>query len=325
MANVAKQNWELANNVQEESDDIYVYDEAKNDEELSKRGWDSDPKFFKKVKISAVAVLKMVMHARSGVRPEGDLEVMGILQGKLQGNTMIVMDTFALPVKQSAIQVNPMVESYEYIVNYIMTLNQVGRLENALGWYHSHPGYGCWFSTIDVNTQLNNQQYMEPFLGIVIDPKRTMSSGKVDIGAFRTYPRDYTPEGTREYQSIPLEMIEDFGVNCNKYYQLEISVFKSSLDSKLFDLLWNKYWVNTLSSSPLLNNKAFSARRFSDLAEKLEKAEGKLSNTRFGYFLSEKKKEEESQLSKVTKDSSKATIEHLQGVISQVIKYNLFQ
>ncbi len=46
--------------------------------------------------------------------------------------------------------------------------------------------------------------------------------------------------------------IEDFGVHCKQYYPLEVSYFKSSLDSQLLDLLWNKYWVNTLSSSPLL-------------------------------------------------------------------------
>jgi COP9 signalosome complex subunit 5 len=35
------------------------------------------------------------MHARSG----GSLEVMGLMQGKIQGDTMIVMDSFALPVE----------------------------------------------------------------------------------------------------------------------------------------------------------------------------------------------------------------------------------
>ena len=33
------------------------------------------------------------------------------------------------------------------------------RLENAIGWYHSHPGYGCWLSGIDVGTQKLHQQY----------------------------------------------------------------------------------------------------------------------------------------------------------------------
>jgi len=65
---------------------------------------------------------------------------------------------------------------------------QVGRPENIVGWYHSHPGYGCWLSGIDVATQLNNQMYLDPFLAIVIDPNRTISAGKVEIGAFRAYP-----------------------------------------------------------------------------------------------------------------------------------------
>lgn len=68
-------------------------------------------------------------------------------------------------------------------------LPQVGRLENAIGWYHSHPGYGCWLSGIDVSTQMLNQNFQEPFVAIVIDPVRTISAGKVCLGAFRTYPK----------------------------------------------------------------------------------------------------------------------------------------
>lgn len=67
-------------------------------------------------------------------------------------------------------------------------LQKVGRLENMIGWYHSHPGYGCWLSGIDVGTQATQQMYQEPFLAIVIDPHRTIAAGKVEIGAFRTYP-----------------------------------------------------------------------------------------------------------------------------------------
>jgi len=47
---------------------------------------------------------------------------------------------------------------------------QAGRLENAIGWYHSHPGYGCWLSGIDVNTQLNNQKFQDPFVAVVVSP-----------------------------------------------------------------------------------------------------------------------------------------------------------
>lgn len=65
---------------------------------------------------------------------------------------------------------------------------------------------------------MQNQQFNEPWLAIVIDPVRTIVSGKVTIGAFRTYPKDYTPpdQGQNEYQTIPLEKIEDFGVHCKQ-------------------------------------------------------------------------------------------------------------
>jgi proteasome lid subunit RPN8/RPN11 len=31
-------------------------------------------------------------------------------------------------------------------------LKQTDRAENVVGWYHSHPGFGCWLSSVDVNT-----------------------------------------------------------------------------------------------------------------------------------------------------------------------------
>lgn len=75
------------------------------------------------------------------------------------------------------------------LYSIIIFIIQVGRQENAIGWYHSHPGYGCWLSGIDVSTQMLNQNFQEPFVAIVIDPVRTISAGKVCLGAFRTYPK----------------------------------------------------------------------------------------------------------------------------------------
>jgi COP9 signalosome complex subunit 5 len=39
------------------------------------------------VRISALALLKMAMHAKSG----GNLEIMGMLQGKIVGDTFIIL------------------------------------------------------------------------------------------------------------------------------------------------------------------------------------------------------------------------------------------
>lgn len=35
----------------------------------------------------------------------------------------------------------------------IEMLKQTGRPEIVVGWYHSHPGFGCWLSGVDINTQ----------------------------------------------------------------------------------------------------------------------------------------------------------------------------
>lgn len=44
------------------------------------------PHHFKRVKISATALVKMVMHTRRG----GDLEVMGLMQGKIKGGKILL-------------------------------------------------------------------------------------------------------------------------------------------------------------------------------------------------------------------------------------------
>lgn len=65
----------------------------------------------------------------------------------------------------------------------------------------------------------------------------------------------YTPPaaGSSEYQSIPMDKIEDFGAHANSYYPLKIEIFKTQTDEKLLDLLWNKYWVATLSQSNIIS------------------------------------------------------------------------
>lgn len=55
-----------------------------------------------------------------------------------------------------------------------------------------------------------------------------------------------------------MDKIEDFGVHASAYYPLEVSHFKSSRDAQLLDLLWNKYWVMTLSQSPLVSVRTVS-------------------------------------------------------------------
>ncbi|KAJ7289205.1 Mov34-domain-containing protein [Mycena rebaudengoi] len=337
-SSTALKTFSLENDVLDVSanDEIYRFDAAENRRINREEPWKKDPHYFKSCKISAVALIKMVIHARSGVPHE----IMGLMQGKVMGNTLVIMDSFALPVQGTETRVNAAAEANEYMVEYIEGSEKAGRLENAIGWYHSHPGYGCWLSGIDVNTQNNNQKFQDPFVAVVIDPNRTISAGKVDIGAFRTYPENYTPPhaAASEYQSIPLSKIEDFGVHANQYYQLEVEIFKSTLDTELLGMLWNKYWVNTLSQSPLISNRAYAVSQLSDLHQKLAKAQATIANTRAPVPVlqsteipgfpakkeKEEKKKEDNQLTKSVKDSTKIAVEAQHGLIAQVIKDVIF-
>jgi COP9 signalosome complex subunit 5 len=273
---------------------------------------------------------------------------MGIMQGKVVGNSLVIMDSFPLPVQGTETRVNAADSANEFMVQYVTSSDRAKRFENSIGWYHSHPGYGCWLSGIDVTTQMNNQQFQDPFVAVVIYSNRTISAGKVDIGAFRTYPANYTPPSasTSEYQSIPLSKIEDFGVHANQYYQLDVQIFTSTLDKELLGALWNKYWVSTLGQSPLISNRAYAASQLGDLHEKLVKARSSVGSTRATVPTiamkeepvkdkevkdktslkaeGEDKKKDDNQLARTVKDSTKIAAEAQHGLIAQVIKDVIF-
>ena len=42
------------------------------------------------------------------------------------------------------------------------------RPEMVVGWYHSHPGFGCWLSGVDINTQQVCTVFAELILGLCI-------------------------------------------------------------------------------------------------------------------------------------------------------------
>ncbi|CCG82078.1 putative COP9 signalosome subunit 5 [Taphrina deformans PYCC 5710] len=345
---IPQQTFELENNVQllDNNDRIFEYDVAEQKAIRNDAPWTRDPHFFRRARISAIALIKMVTHARSG----GAIEVMGLMQGKITAEgDIIILDAFALPVEGTETRVNAGAEAYEYMIQYGTSSEQVSRPENVVGWYHSHPGYGCWLSGIDVGTQMENQKYQDPFLAVVIDPNRTISAGAVEIGAFRTYPEGYKPADSSdaEYRNIPLGKIEDFGVHASQYYPLQVTHFKSSLDAKLLEALWNKYWVSTLSQSPLVTNRAYTTERLVDLTQKIQKVNKDASNSRgfgsggaglYGSGLSPsrhygeaagdgdsgKRVRKVTELDKVCRDMDILQGEEQHGLITQELKEKLF-
>ncbi|KAI1826190.1 JAB1/Mov34/MPN/PAD-1 ubiquitin protease-domain-containing protein [Xylaria intraflava] len=328
---------ELDNNVKlvdPTRDALYNYSPERQTAANELRPWRSDPHHFKHVRISAVALIKMVMHARSG----GSIEVMGLMQGYTDGDTIVVTDAFGLPVEGTETRVNAHADADEYMVQYLqLSRDQGSREENPVGWYHSHPGYGCWLSGIDVSTENTHQQFNDPFVAVVIDPDRTISAGRVEIGAFRTFPEGYeAPQSkvsaTNAHESgnggttttVPLAKAQDFGAHASKYYALEVSHFKSTLDTHLLELLWNKYWVQTLSQSPLLTNREYGNKQMLDLGSKIREATLVVQRSSRSGASIQGTKYTEVEIEKLAQVSHSVTMKEKQGLIAGEVKAKIF-
>jgi 26S proteasome regulatory subunit N11 len=57
-------------------------------------------------------------------------------------------------------------------------LKQTSRPEMVVGWYHSHPGFGCWLSGVDINTQQSFEALSDRAVAVVVDPIQSVK-GKV--------------------------------------------------------------------------------------------------------------------------------------------------
>ena len=95
-------------------------------------------------------------------------------------------------------------------------------------------------SGIDVQTQKYGQK-LDPYLGVVVDPVQTMSSGRVEIGAFRTYPDNYEPHERTHYQTVPMDKIQDWGDHADSYYKLTTTFIQSDTDNRVLAAMQQKY------------------------------------------------------------------------------------
>uniref|UniRef100_A0A5S6QP06 MPN domain-containing protein n=1 Tax=Trichuris muris TaxID=70415 RepID=A0A5S6QP06_TRIMR len=132
-----------------------------------------------KVVMKPIAVLKILQHASKGL----PLEVMGLLLGSFEDKyTILVDDAIKIPqfgTKESVEETDP-----SYQVSVIDLLRKVGHKEQIVGWYHTHPGLGCWLSGDDMNTQMNLELFCERAIAIVVDPLQE-THDNVMIEAFR--------------------------------------------------------------------------------------------------------------------------------------------
>eukprot|EP00056_Hartaetosiga_gracilis_P020246 m.18316 g.18316 ORF g.18316 m.18316 type:complete len:308 (-) comp8292_c0_seq1:44-967(-) len=193
--------------------------------------------------ISSLALLKMLKHGRAGI----PLEVMGLMLGEVVDDyTVSVVDVFAMPQSGTGVSV----ESVDPIFQKAMLdmLERTGRSDVVVGWYHSHPGFGCWLSGVDVNTQRSFEALSDRAIAVVIDPIQSVK-GKVVIDAFRLINPQSAAMGKEPRQTTsnlghlerPSVQALVHGLN-RHYYSININYRKNELEQKMLLNLHKSAW-----------------------------------------------------------------------------------
>lgn len=194
-----------------------------------------NPYYYSHVLISRLALQQILNHSIKG----NEIEIMGVLLGIVINNKFIVTRTFALPVQGTETRVNAQSESYEYMVQYIDELIDNGKVstnEKVVGWYHSHPGYDCWLSSIDMMTQDLNQSFQDPYVAIVVDPLKSIKDKKIAIGAFRTIKEEKDLILNDSNHSSKKDVNTDVSDDSLSFYPLGMDVYDSLLNKCLDEL-----------------------------------------------------------------------------------------
>jgi len=200
------------------------------------------------VYISSLALLKMLKHGRAGV----PMEVMGLMLGEFVDDyTVRVIDVFAMPQSGTGVSVEAVDPVFQ--AKMLDMLKQTGRPEMVVGWYHSHPGFGCWLSGVDINTQQSFEALSERAVAVVVDPIQSVK-GKVVIDAFRLINPNTMVLGQEPRQATsnlghlnkPSIQALIHGLN-RHYYSIGINYRKNELEQKMLLNLHKKSWIDGLT------------------------------------------------------------------------------
>ncbi|KAF8529061.1 JAB1/Mov34/MPN/PAD-1 ubiquitin protease-domain-containing protein [Hysterangium stoloniferum] len=199
------------------------------------------------IHISSLALLKMLKHGRAGV----PMEVMGLMLGEFVDEyTVQVIDVFAMPQSGTTVTV----ESVDHVFQQRMAemLKQTGRTEMVVGWYHSHPGFGCWLSSVDINTQQSFESLNSRSVAVVVDPIQSVK-GKVVIDAFRLINPHSVVLGQEPRQTTsnighinkPSIQALIHGLN-RHYYSIAVNYRKTELEQAMLMNLHKRNWTEGL-------------------------------------------------------------------------------
>ncbi|KNH09611.1 26S proteasome non-ATPase regulatory subunit 14 [Perkinsela sp. CCAP 1560/4] len=218
------------------------------------------------IQISSLALLKMLIHGRAGV----PMEVMGLMIGDfIDEYTVRVIDVFSMPQSGTGVSVEAV--DPEYQAAMLNKLEPVGRPQNVVGWYHSHPGFGCWLSHVDVNTAQSFEQLNARSVSVVIDPIQSVR-GKVVIDAFRCIPQQYMITGKDARQTTSnigfsnKPTIQALIHNLNRqYYSMPITYRKNEHETRMLLNVHKSSWKEGLVAQNIKDSRTYREEKLREL------------------------------------------------------------
>merc|ERR1712060_247730 len=144
---------------------------------------------------------------------------------------------------------------------FMEMMKQVGRDQNVVGWYHSHPGFGPWLSGTDIETQRHMESLGERAVAVVVDPIQSVK-GKVVIDAFRSIKQEVMMSGLEPRQttsnighlSVPNTVALVRGLN-KHYYSIAINYRKNEGEQKMLLNLGKSNWSSSLKLDTYSNQE----------------------------------------------------------------------
>jgi len=219
-----------------------------------------------KIHISSLALLKMLKHGRAGV----PMEVMGLMLGEfIDDYTVNCIDVFAMPQSGTGVSVESVDPVFQ--TNMMEMLKQTNRPEMVVGWYHSHPGFGCWLSGVDVNTQQSFEQLHPRAVAVVIDPIQSVK-GKVVIDGFRLISPQFIMLAREPRQTTsnvghlnkPSIQALIHGLN-RHYYSIVIDYRKNELEEQMLMNLHKKSWKDGLVVEKFETHKQTNEKKLEEM------------------------------------------------------------
>ncbi len=168
---------------------------------MSARIFSRPEKLLYKIVFEPIAIKKIMLHSIEFSNPMKSRwrwkEVIGLLGGKLDKNGQVIV-TDSFPITHGS-KYHVQFHNKNYILASIINDNLSERNEFFVGWYHSHPGLGFFYSETDIINHLGYQDVNPKAIGLVFDHEGYNKHGHF----FEVYNLDYSKYGVSGYHEVP--------------------------------------------------------------------------------------------------------------------------